>query len=520
MPLVNIDTVGALGIVKDEKDYRLDPNAWTDGINVRVVDGEVWQVGGREPTFGVPPVAPYFLMPFSTPVQDFWLWAGLQKAYVWDGGINTEITRTVGGDYGANSADDWSGIVFNGLPILNNGFDVPQYWADGNIATDLADLPNWPADWRAKIIRSLGPYLVAIHVTKAATVYPHMVKWSHFADPGTVPDSWDETNPTKDTGETDLPDVQSGVLMDAQNLRGQLFIYKQGSVWRMRYIGGNSIFAFDTFLETTGVLGARCVATTPEGQRHVVVTQDDVIVHNGATAESIIDKKMRRYLFSQIDPENYKNTFVVTNTSFKEVWICYPQLGDVNPTRALIWNSQTGGITETEVGFAAAATGSVVIPSPGLWSTVNYSWAEANNPWSDISRHRMIAAKPSTAEFLMLEEGERWSGAIFRSFISRTGLGILGQKRDGSPIVDFNRRKMVKRVYPRVSGGPIRVRLATQDIPEGPVKWSPYYTFDPDTQKWVDIIVEGAAIGIEFSSFGNPWKIEGYKLDLIPTGEF
>ena len=37
-------------------------------------------------------------------------------------------------------------------------------------------------------------YLIALDLTKSGTRYPHMVKWSAAADPGTVPASWDETD--------------------------------------------------------------------------------------------------------------------------------------------------------------------------------------------------------------------------------------------------------------------------------------------------------------------------------------
>src|SRR5258706_476813 len=81
----------------------------------------------------------------------------------------------------------------------------------------------------AKIIRSFGPYLLALNVTKGANIYPHMVKWGHPADPGSVPSSWDETDETKDTGEKDLPDVTAGVIQDGLPLQGNFYVYKEGS---------------------------------------------------------------------------------------------------------------------------------------------------------------------------------------------------------------------------------------------------------------------------------------------------
>jgi len=44
-------------------------------------------------------------------------------------------------------------------------------------------------------------------------------------------------------------------------------------------------------------------------------------------------------------------------------------------------------------------------------------------------------------------------------------------------------------------------------------------SFNPLTQKWVDLTAEGAALSIEISGSGG-WKLDGYKLDLVTAGRF
>ena len=273
----------------------------------------------------------------------------LTKAAVYDGVSHTDITRTSGGDYGAANTRDWNGLVFAGTPILNDGVDVPQYWFTLNPSTTkLAALPAWPTTTRAKVLRSLGPFLIAFNITKSTTNYPHMVKWSHPADPGTVPISWDETDPTLDAGENDLPDVSAGIIQDALPLRGQMFIYKANSVWRMAFVGGQFIFNFDTLLESAGLMAPRCVTLTSDGQKHVFASQDDILIHNGTAAESVLNTRFRQTLINTIDPVNFVNSFMFTNPFRDECYFCYPERGVINPNRAIVFNSRTGNLSGIE----------------------------------------------------------------------------------------------------------------------------------------------------------------------------
>ena len=98
----------------------------------------------------------------ASPTINFWLYTSLNKAAVFDGRVHTDITRVIGGDYTASETRQWNGTILSGIAIVNNGVDVPQYWATASIATKLANLPNWDPNVRAKVIRAFGPFLVAI----------------------------------------------------------------------------------------------------------------------------------------------------------------------------------------------------------------------------------------------------------------------------------------------------------------------------------------------------------------------
>jgi hypothetical protein len=523
MPTIEINDLGSIGLIRDQEGYMLPPEAWTLASNMRVSAEGIERLDGQTQIFGTPTVAPHFALPVQSSSQTYWLYVSLTEAHVWDGSVHTEITR-LSGDYNAGQTRNWNGTLLGGVPILNNGVDAPQYWPALNTASELADLVDWPASTTAKVLRAFGPHLFALGLTVSGTEYPHMVRWSHPADPGTIPSSWDVTDATVDAGQTDLPDVNAGVIKDGLPLRGNLFIYKEASTWIVRFIGGLFIFDFDTFLETSGILAPRCVTITGDGTRHVVATQDDLIVHNGNSAESILTRRYKNYFASNIDTDNYVNSFVFTNPFRDEVVFCYPESGQTNPNRALIWNyreGKLGALTEADVNYRNAATGIIEAAAGTLWSTTSTTWTTETNPWasSQGGRRRVVVCGTDQTKFFEWDSGETNDGVSYLGLLRRDGLALIGKKRNGEPIVDFTARKFVRRVWIKAAGGPIDVRVGFQELVDGEVVWSPVVSFDPTTQLWVDVVGSGKAIGVQFSASVH-FRIRGYSLEGNVVGTF
>ena len=97
----------------------------------------------------------------------------------------------------------------------------------------------------------------------------------------------------------------------AKQLGNTMFIYKERSIWKMNFIGGTFIFQFDTFLEDVGILAPRCVCMDITGTRHVVVTQDDIIIHNGNTPEVVLTDRQRITLFNSMNRDASQNVFPI-----------------------------------------------------------------------------------------------------------------------------------------------------------------------------------------------------------------
>lgn len=523
MARVDLNDLASLGVIKDSRAFMLPPEALTLGENVRFVDNAIERLQGWQEVFNDPPVAPHFLMPIVSASQLFWLYVSLNKAYVWDGTDHTDITRAVGGDYAANFTRDWNGTILGGIPILNNGIDIPQFWSDYDPGDKLANVTDWPPTLRAKIVRAFGPFLIGYNIIDDGAQFPHRVRWSHPADPGSLPISWDITDPARDAGEVDLADA-GGLILDALPLGGDMFIYKETSIWRQRLIGGQAIFEFKSFIDTTGALAPRCVGITGDGQRHFLATQDNLAVHNGNTLVPLLSKRMRRELFNNIDTMNYMNSFVFCNPLFDEMWFCYPEQGAVNPTRALIWNyghgAEGGVFSEASIDFRNADQGTLQSSTLGLWSEISSTWADMAEAWNISNRRKVILANTDAAIFQQMDSGMTRNGTPYTSTVSRDSLAVVGQRRDKTPIVDFTKRKYVPRVWPKVTGAAVDVRLGFRELENDATTWEPAQEFDPDIHRYCDFDGSGIHFAWEVSSSGDIWRMDGLIFDLEVESEY
>jgi hypothetical protein len=459
---------------------------------------------------------------------------------VFDGTTHTEITRTAGGNYAANDTANWNGFVFGGTPILNDGVDIPQMWSGAySTGLKLQNLANWPTTMRTQIMRNLGSYLIAFNITDTGVVFPHLIQWSNPAQPGAVPTSWAYGDPTVEGGRKDLPDVNSGFIMEAAQLGAAMFIYKERSVWKMTFIGGQFIFQFDTFLADVGILGPRCVCTDITGLKHVVVTQDDIIIHNGNSVDSILTDRQRQTLFGTMNRDASGTSFIFLNKVKDEVWFCYPEAGQVQPSRALIWNAKAGkGAISfaSNITFRNAVLGDIQGAAGELWSDGTDIWDTDTGAWSQVFRQKIVLSAPDPQKdlsytnyrFYQLDSGTTRDGVAFAPTLVREDLGIVGRKTDGSPINDFKQMKMVDSVWPKLSGGnPIRVRVGFRQILEGALTWQDYTTFNPTTDSWINAITNeslpgcGKAVSIEFSATtGAAWKLDGYSINVEVLGPY
>jgi hypothetical protein len=307
MPVKSFNNLSTIGLIKDQNPRTLPVEdqpgfAWSDVQNFRFKDGVVEKMNGYEQLIdATSTITPYYTTRISNGSQSFYVYCGLNKIYTYYANSHYNITRQSGAvdvNYSASSSNQWNHCILNGFPIFNNGIDIPQTWNPINQSTRLNNLTNWPTSYKADVIRSYKAYLIALNITDAVpSVNVNKVKWSAAALPGALPTTWDITDPTNDAGEISLSDSE-GYLVDCLTLNDYNIIYKSTSTYIMSYVGGNTVFSIRKLFPNIGMLSKNCAAYF-EG-KHFVVTNDDVIIHDGNTYQSIIDGKNKKYLFNNI----------------------------------------------------------------------------------------------------------------------------------------------------------------------------------------------------------------------------
>ncbi len=525
MPLVPISLLGQIGVVKDVLPSELPINAWTDARNVSFRNGLVEKCVGQSEYLASPTAVPYALFATPSGTTNLWLYLGKAKAYAFSA-AETDVTR-VSSDYTGGETDLWNGGMFNGLGVFNNGVDNPQLWSPVAVGTKLVDLTNWPASTKAKVVRGFKNYLVALDVTKSSTRYPRMVKWSHVAAPGAVPSSWDETDATKDAGEVVLSEGEDE-LIDCAQLGDYNVLYTKGQTWMQALSGTASIFNFIKRLDASGILTQECAKPLPRRQ-HFVVTQDDIVVHDLSSVESVVDARLRNWIFNNLTSSAYKISRVVPFYRHSEMWFCFPYGGGGLLNMAAIWNWKYNTWTVRELPDIRAIASSLSNPTDviDMWDYSGASDWTTSEVWDksgqDSPSQELVMLSPrDTSGILKLETVYTFDGANYRSYVERTGLALIGQDRDGKHISDPNRLKMLTAVWPDIeaaAGSQISVYAGSHDKPNGTPTWQDPVTFTVGTDVKADIYASGRYLALRYeATAGFLWKLKSHALDIVPLG--
>lgn len=516
---LDIESPNKFGVIADQPSYSLDPEAWTNANNMRFRDGSARRMEGHEQIFGTPQVTPSAVFNIPAPNdQSFWFYMSLTKAWVSEAGVHSDVTR-VAGDYTTTFGRNWTMALLAGVPVFNNQQDVPQWWPSLSAGQKLENLPNWPATHRARVIRSFGAYLIAMNLTESGTGKPHKVLTSHKAALGSVPSSWDVTDPTKDARAFELTDAEGGELMDGLALGDQFVMYKKNSTHAMRFIGGAALWKPDRLFESSGIMNTRCACNIQKGTKHFVATQDDIITHSGSptSIQSVVEGKNKSRIFDELDPVNYVNSFCFENAKQNEAWFVYPTTGNVIPNKAYIYEYLKGTATFRDIRALGADQGVIAINTWGTWDSVNSTWDSQTLTWDATGREGIIFASPLDVKLYQLDKGFLHDLATPTCFVERVGL------RYNHPKLTYGQRVVIPRVWPRVNGpGRWNVRVGTQEIEDGPITWSNTVVYDPSVDLFVDVYppANGRLPAIRFESIGNvASRIRGYSLDIAALGE-
>ena len=506
-----ITVLNPSGINKDIDSYELPETQWSDGNNIQFDNDKTAKVLGTQQVFGTPTQAPYWLMPFDTISTNSWIYPSLTKIFrVHTSGsttTHTDITRTSGGDYSATAGTGWNGGVLGGVAIINNGVDNPQFMGDSNTAK-FADLTNWPSSTTCKVIRPFKRFLVALDTTESSTRYPFRVKWSHPAEGGTIPTTWNPADATKDAGYVDLSQTK-GFVIDCLPLGDTNIIYKEDSIWSMSFEGGQSIFGFRQLFDDVGILGRHCAKSFDN--KHFVVSEDDVYIHDGQTKESIVDQQIRDELFNSMHPDYKTRTFVAADRAKNEMWVCF--VSNTNDTNAFadtafVYNFRNNSWSKRDLPYVSyVAWGIVEFDSTTDWSESG-EWDTDSESWNEPLKPTLLLAATSATKLYVLGSNQN-AGSDFRAYVEKDNMQL-----------GYPGTKTIQKIVPRISGtGSIDFYVGQEMMPHEGTTWKGPYTFTSGVHSEIPVRATGNYVGIRAESTdANTWSLANLEIHWTPSG--
>ena len=493
------------GLNRDLPPEELPPDTWSDVDNIQFYDGLAEKSGGddsvmEDASFTDEPVYlyPYTLTSGFNEVGGWLYHAGAPSTvgkWFWINSVtkvHTNITPTLPAWGPFASKLSPSVCELNRHVFVADG-GANGYYFDSTAPAVMTALPGYPAT--VKVLRAHGNHLFALRampIGGAAGDEQRVVRWSDAAPAGGVPATFVPAVGNQ-AGSVELS--EGGAIMEGASLRRDFFIYGEHATWAASYVGGLAVYSFRPVFTDFGCMAKDCVAHLPEG--HVVLTRDDVIFHDGARAQSIVNGRMRKEIFGGMYPGSDPYCYAVYVPHRREVWVCVPRHADANEvTMAYIWD-----IEGDQWGQRDLYTETPHIAAGRVWES-------SAGPDPEIYSGRAMIADRSGTRLLVNGVTNQHGGFNFSSTVTRSGLD-LGAR---------GAHKQTTRIYPRIEGTPgtvLSVAFNGDVIGTGPVN----YTLGTDTS--LGIVASGELFTFtvtNVSSNADPWRVTGVDVDFTVRG--
>jgi hypothetical protein len=502
------------GINLDISGHELEPNLYSAGNNFQFRNSVAMRSGGTEQVYGTPGQAPLYLINAVDSTTNYWVYGAATSIRVTDNaGSHTDLTGATTPAI-TTAQNVYTGGILNGIPYINFQQDAPQWW-DLNIGNNTQDLPGWNASEACGAMRAHKYHLIAMDMSYG-NGQEDEIKWSSAAPAGAMPGSW-TAEAGNEAGSNFLSDTR-GPIIDGISFRGGFLVAKTHSTYLMQYIGGVLVYSFRLLFSGTGMLTRNC-ASEVQG-KVVMLTDGDVIITDGQNIESIADRKVRRWLFSQIDQDNYQRSFLARDKRNNEIWICFPSSGSTYPDTALVWNWQQDHWGVRELGSAAhIASGIVDLDSAtDDWDTDTESWDEDGEPWGDYIYSSvdegMLIANFTATELQSVDTANTRDGTNIEAYLERTGMDM------GEP----DAAKLVRRVWPRctlTNGQTVKIRVGASETAGGPITWSSEYDYTVGSDRNIMTFARGRYIAVRFRTTGvAALHLDGFDIEYELSGRY
>lgn len=529
MRRADVEDLSQPGFLPDPPAIATPAGAWTDSRNVRYRDGAVEKVTGFTAALGSLSATAIFAEAVNDGVNAFWVYATGGGAhggfgngdvlYATDGLQHSDISHP-SITYSADLDVGWSGGGFHGFTVVTDGSNIPQQWSP-SLANNASSLSYWPSvTVIAKRLAFYKDFIWALRITDGGSYNPRLIRWSDRAQSGALPTSWDYTDPTNQAGIVELAQTPD-MVVDALPLRDSMMVYKESFSWLADYIGGLDVFSFRQVFSEVGAMTENCAVAF--GAQHLVLSDHDLVLHDGSSAKSIVDKRTRRWLFNRISSERYKRTFLTTDMKSREVMVCFAEVGYDYPNLALVWNWAEDNFYVRELGGPKTYAARGIVPSGTAISfdtdtdpidTFDAVTGNFDEQTYSQFQERLLMLAAGGKRAYQFDSGETFDGVAMGCYAERTAMGVTQ---------DMGTIKRIWRIWPRViatEGEVLNFYISARENLNAPIAYDGPYPYVVGTDTWIDTRIDGRVFDVRLEYAGaQPFRFHGVGFEFENSGE-
>jgi hypothetical protein len=327
-------------------------------------------------------------------------------------------------------------------------------------------------------------------------------------------------------------------IVDGLTLGTNFIIYSQDQVWLMEYTGGSFIFNFRKLFSDVGIMNQNCVCEV-EG-KHFVFGDNDIYMHDTHTRQSIVDEKIKQYVFSGLNSSKIDRCFVQHNPDLEEIYFCYASGDDMAEftsggrcNRAAVYNYKNNTWSFMDLPNVNSST-QATVDSTNTYATINTTYASMGGSYfsqeSGYATHVLFVGQSSSADGIS-------SDKLYGLDLSDTNTSLsfpLDLEGNRAPLIErvgidldemssVSGYKVVTKVYPQVTtdnaNKQFEFTFGASDLQGSAPVYSAAVVFDGATDHKIDSRAAGRYLAYKMTMPGTKdFAFIGFDAEVTTTG--